>query len=192
MSDPDLVADVHYDYIMAGAKIITVNTYSATYTRMAMVDATDKVEFLQKTACELAHRARTRAGSQGAAVAIAGSLPPLNGTYRPDRVRDFDVNLDEYRKLAEVEDSMWYFHALNRRMLLPLAELANKNASILDAGCGTGGLIKALQGVGAPWTIKGLDYSPVAAPMHASELQCQSRRVRLRLFPLAKTNLMRS
>jgi len=57
---------------------------------------------------------------------------------------------------------MWYFHALNRRMLLPLAELANKNASILDAGCGTGGLIKALQGVGAPWTIKGLDYSPVA------------------------------
>ena len=103
MSDPDLVADVHYDYIMAGAKIITVNTYSATYTRMAMVDATDKVEFLQKTACELAHRARTRAGSQGAAVAIAGSLPPLNGTYRPDRVRDFDVNLDEYRKLATLQ-----------------------------------------------------------------------------------------
>jgi hypothetical protein len=30
------------------------------------------------------------------------------------------MQLDEYRKLAEVEDSMWYFHALNRRMLLPL------------------------------------------------------------------------
>jgi hypothetical protein len=45
---------------------------------------------------------------------------------------------------------MWYFHALNRRMLLPLAELANKNASILDAGCGTGGLIKALQGRWCP------------------------------------------
>ena len=57
---------------------------------------------------------------------------------------------------------MWYFHALNRRMLLPLADLTQQNASVLDAGCGTGGLIKALQGVGAPWTIKGLDYSPVA------------------------------
>jgi len=57
---------------------------------------------------------------------------------------------------------MWYFHALNRRMLLPLAELAKQNATVLDAGCGTGGLIKALQGVGAAWTIKGLDYSPVA------------------------------
>lgn len=68
---------------------------------------------------------------------------------------------DDFRALAEVEDSMWYFSALNRRMLLPLSELANKNASILDAGCGTGGLIKALKGVGAPWTIKGLDYSPL-------------------------------
>jgi ubiquinone/menaquinone biosynthesis C-methylase UbiE len=72
------------------------------------------------------------------------------------------MKTDDFKELAQVEDSMWYFHALNRRMLLPLAELANKNASILDAGCGTGGLIKALQGVGAPWTIKGLDYSPVA------------------------------
>jgi SAM-dependent methyltransferase len=72
------------------------------------------------------------------------------------------MQTDDYRELAEVEDSMWYFHALNRRMLLPLAELAKHNATVLDAGCGTGGLIKALQGVGAPWEIKGLDYSPVA------------------------------
>jgi hypothetical protein len=28
-------------------------------------------------------------------------------------------------------------------------------------GCGTGGLLKALNGVGADWTIKGLDYPPV-------------------------------
>ena len=72
------------------------------------------------------------------------------------------MQTDDFKELAEVEDSMWYFHALNRRMLLPLAELTKQNATVLDAGCGTGGLIKALQGVGAPWTIKGLDYSPVA------------------------------
>jgi len=72
------------------------------------------------------------------------------------------MKTDDFKELAEVEDSMWYFHALNRRMLLPLAELAKQNATVLDAGCGTGGLIKALQGVGAAWTIKGLDYSPVA------------------------------
>jgi len=72
------------------------------------------------------------------------------------------MKTDDFKELAEVEDSMWYFHALNRRMLLPLAELTKQNASILDAGCGTGGLIKALQRVDANWSIRGLDYSPVA------------------------------
>ena len=72
------------------------------------------------------------------------------------------MQLDEYRKLAEVEDSMWYFHALNRRMLLPLAELAKQEASILDAGCGTGGLIRAMQQFEPGWQITGLDISPLA------------------------------
>ncbi len=72
------------------------------------------------------------------------------------------MQFDDYRDLAEVEDSMWYFHALNRRMLLPLGELTGRQASILDAGCGTGGLIKALQKHESAWTITGLDYSPVA------------------------------
>ena len=72
------------------------------------------------------------------------------------------MQLDEYRKLAEVEDSMWYFHALNRRMLLPLADLAKQEASILDAGCGTGGLIRAMQKLEPRWRITGLDISPLA------------------------------
>ena len=72
------------------------------------------------------------------------------------------MQLDEYRKLAEVEDSMWYFHALNRRMLLPLAELSKREASILDAGCGTGGLIRAMQQFEPRWWITGLDISPLA------------------------------
>jgi hypothetical protein len=48
------------------------------------------------------------------------------------------MQADQLQRLAEVEDSMWYFKALNRRMLLPLAELANREASILNAGCGAG------------------------------------------------------
>ncbi len=72
------------------------------------------------------------------------------------------MQLDEYRKLAEVEDSMWYFHALNRRMLLPLADLAKQEASILDAGCGTGGLIRTMQQFEPRWRITGLDISPLA------------------------------
>lgn len=103
ISEPATVLDVHREYIAAGARVITVNAYSATFTRMAMVDAVDRVPELQRLACELAQRARDGSAAAGATVAIAGCLPPLNGTYRPDRVRSFESNLDEYRRLAELQ-----------------------------------------------------------------------------------------
>jgi len=101
LSEPELVTRIHRDYIDAGASVITTNTYSASYTRMAMVGMEDKVPLLQQRACELASQAREQSGRSH--VAIAGSLPPLNGTYRPDLVRDFQVNLDEYAKLAALQ-----------------------------------------------------------------------------------------
>ena len=101
LSEPELVTQIHRDYIDAGASVITTNSYSASFTRMAMVGMEDKVPLLQQRACELAALARHQAGRPH--VAIAGSLPPLNGTYRPDRVRDFELNLAEYRKLAALQ-----------------------------------------------------------------------------------------
>lgn len=103
MSEPDLVRQVHLDYILAGAKVITVNSYSSTFTRMEMVGAADKVPELQRIACKLALQARDMAGSAGADVAVAGCIPPLNGTYRPDRVREFKTNHDEYCRLGELQ-----------------------------------------------------------------------------------------
>ena len=103
ITEPDLVRAVHLDYIRAGARVVTTNTYSASFTRMAMVMAEDRVPELQRVACDLARAARDRAGAAGAGVAIAGCIPPLNGTYRPDRVRGFATNVEEYRRLAELQ-----------------------------------------------------------------------------------------
>lgn len=103
IEEPDLVREVHAEYIRAGATVITTNTYSSTFTRMAMVGSEDEVPRLQRVACELALKARDQAGSLGSEVLIAGGLPPLNGTYRPDRVRAFDINLAEYRRLVELQ-----------------------------------------------------------------------------------------
>jgi len=103
LSEPDLVRQVHLDYIMAGARIVTINTYSASYTRMAMVNEVARVPEMQRLACELASAARDSAGAQGGGVAIAGCIPPLNGTYRPDRVRSFATNHEEYMRLAELQ-----------------------------------------------------------------------------------------
>lgn len=73
---------------------------------------------------------------------------------------------DEYRKLAEVEDRMWYFGALNRRCVYWLQRLLPAGpAKVLDAGCGTGGLIKALQAADPAWDCVGLDFMPVACAL---------------------------
>jgi ubiquinone/menaquinone biosynthesis C-methylase UbiE len=75
------------------------------------------------------------------------------------------MQIDEYRKLAETEDHMWYFAALNQRILLPLSHWHGKDAQVLDAGCGTGGLIRALHKSEPQWSITGLDFSPVACSL---------------------------
>lgn len=73
------------------------------------------------------------------------------------------MNVDEYRKLAEVEDQMWYFRALHEHIEHALvAALGGRAAAILDAGCGTGGLIRRLGDRHATWTWTGADVSPVA------------------------------
>ncbi|MBK8475548.1 MAG: class I SAM-dependent methyltransferase [Opitutaceae bacterium] len=76
------------------------------------------------------------------------------------------MQLDEYRKLAEVEDRMWYFHALNRRVAHWLGRtLPAGPAHVLDAGCGTGGLIKSLRAASSHWRLTGLDFMPLACEL---------------------------
>ncbi len=73
------------------------------------------------------------------------------------------VNADEYRKLAEVEDRMWYFQALHGHIERALAgTLGDRAAAVLDAGCGTGGLIRRLAPRHAGWGWTGVDLEPLA------------------------------
>lgn len=69
---------------------------------------------------------------------------------------------DEYPKLAAVEDRMGYFRALHAHMERALAGLREGEAAILDAGCGTGGLIRRLGARHPGWRWTGIDVSPLA------------------------------
>ncbi|MSU19581.1 MAG: class I SAM-dependent methyltransferase [Lacunisphaera sp.] len=76
------------------------------------------------------------------------------------------MQLDEYRKLAEVQDRMWYFHTLNRRYTQWLPRIIPTDpARLLDAGCGTGSLTQLLQATVPEWNITGLDFSPLACEL---------------------------
>jgi ubiquinone/menaquinone biosynthesis C-methylase UbiE len=76
------------------------------------------------------------------------------------------MDAEEYRKLAAVEDAMWYFRALHAHVERELAaRLPAGPARILDAGCGTGGLIRRLAPLRPEWQWTGLDVSPLACQL---------------------------
>lgn len=68
----------------------------------------------------------------------------------------------EYRKLAAVEDRMWYFRILHRRIEDQLRTHLGGSADVLDAGCGTGGLICRLGAAHPGWCWTGIDVEPAA------------------------------
>lgn len=73
---------------------------------------------------------------------------------------------DEYRKMAEVEDGMWYYRALHAHVGRELAaRLGGRPAAVLDAGCGAGGLIRRLEPLQTAWRWTGLDVSPLACEL---------------------------
>ena len=96
---PDVVRDVHRDYIAAGADVITTNTYGVIRHELAREGIAHRFAELNELACRLA--AEARAGAERD-VWIAGSLPPLHGSYRPDLVRPYAEIEPLYREQAEI------------------------------------------------------------------------------------------
>lgn len=94
------------------------------------------------------------------------------------------MQTDEYIKLADVEDRMWYFRSLHAHVRRELeAALRGVEAAaapsprtsqgamgapcphVLDAGCGTGGLILRLRAAHAQWQFSGIDFMPLACEL---------------------------
>lgn len=100
MDEPEIVQGLHEDFIRAGAQVITLNSYSATPERLARDGKPDWFKPLQKRAISLAKAARDRVDPS---VKIAGCLPPLRASYRPDLSPDFEDNLRRYQEIVAVQ-----------------------------------------------------------------------------------------
>ncbi|VAV97150.1 hypothetical protein MNBD_ALPHA06-923 [hydrothermal vent metagenome] len=95
---PKDVQQLHQEYIQAGSDVITVNNYAVTRKLLARENMEERLEELTETAAKLAVAARKNAARTG--VRIAGSLAPLDTTYRSDLVGSFEENLAAYREMA--------------------------------------------------------------------------------------------
>lgn len=76
----------------------------------------------------------------------------------------------EYERMRLVEDSYWWYRALQKVLVGSLKEVLAKNpqAKILDAGCGTGGNLQALRKAYPSARFYGVDISPDALEMTKS------------------------
>ncbi len=84
VTEPELVARIHADHVGAGAELVTANTFRTQRRSLAHGGLGERAAELTGLAVSLARdAAAVRPG-----VFVAGSAPPLEDCYRPDRVPD--------------------------------------------------------------------------------------------------------
>lgn len=95
MDEPEIVEAVHCEYIDAGAKVLTLNSYSATPERLKRDASEELFEPLQAKAIEIA-----KSAAKGSDTSIAGCLPPLFGSYHPEDTPDADFYRKTYDRIV--------------------------------------------------------------------------------------------
>lgn len=78
---PDYVAEAHQSFVTAGADVITTNSYALVPFHLGEERFRARGRELADLAGRIARRVAQRSARK---IAVAGSLPPLFGSYRPD------------------------------------------------------------------------------------------------------------
>jgi len=100
LAQPSVVRDIHKDFIDAGAEVITTSNYAVVPFMLARSGLEDRMEDMLAASVRLTREAREEAGRPE--VRIAGSLPPLAQSYRPELVGPPDEIEPLYRRIAAV------------------------------------------------------------------------------------------
>ena len=101
LDNADLVQNLHLDFIKSGAKIIALNNYSATPARLARDASVDLFAPIHNAAKKAAKLAKKKSGISD--VMIAGCLPPLVASYKPELAPSPTQCLEQYRELVAIQ-----------------------------------------------------------------------------------------
>ncbi len=96
---PDLVREIHEDYLRAGADIIIANTFSTSRAVLEKGGLGDRVEEANKLAVEVAREAIANAAPDRE-VLLVGSMATVNPLGDPNIPVSYDAALDDYREQA--------------------------------------------------------------------------------------------
>ncbi len=101
LSHPEVLRQVHADYIEAGADIVITNTFATSRSMLEAAGQGDKVAEVNRRAVELACAARDRAAA-GREVWVAGSISPMSPGADHARRPDVAAAGAAFREQAEI------------------------------------------------------------------------------------------
>ena len=103
LNEPEIVTQVHQDFIAAGSEVCTLNTYTATPTRLRSTNHEDDLELIHHLATKALNAAIKKTDQP---IQIAGCLPPIHGSYLDAPNRTFDSLLAEYSQIVQLSPSV--------------------------------------------------------------------------------------
>ena len=102
-----LVLDTHIDFIKAGAEIIVTTTFATRQKRLKENNLSDKFEYLNQKAGEIAQEAKKKFPK----TYVAGGIPPQNLTYEADDRDEAEIieNFNNQAKALDPYIDFFYF-----------------------------------------------------------------------------------
>jgi homocysteine S-methyltransferase len=95
---PEVLAEVHRDYLSAGAEAITAATFRTHRRSLEKAGLGERAAELTRQAVEIAMRVRDEERPDAL---VLGSVAPLEDCYRPDLVPDEETCMREHTELME-------------------------------------------------------------------------------------------
>lgn len=95
LAAPELVLEIHEEYVRAGAEIIETNTYGATRHKLQLFGLENKLREINVAAAQIARKAA------GDKVFVAGAIGPLGLRIEPYGPTSFDEAKDMFKEQAE-------------------------------------------------------------------------------------------
>jgi S-methylmethionine-dependent homocysteine/selenocysteine methylase len=99
INTPDLTRQIHSEYVLAGAEVLTATSFRTSRYTLAKTNMEYQAEALTYRAVQLAREAAASA-PRSQKIRIAGSIAPLEDCYRPDLAPSDDILRREHRAQA--------------------------------------------------------------------------------------------
>ncbi len=130
--EPHLVVDVHREFLEAGARVLTLNNYAATPTRMGNHGMAEDLISTHRQASALLDQAIEQSGIPRHTLSKMGCLPPLAASYVAEVAPTYESARIEYAELIAIQQD--HVDGFLVETMSNIAEMRAARDALVEAG----------------------------------------------------------